>query len=268
MKLFLKIRFIGTAYAGYQVQKNAPTVQAAMNRACRDLFGFDCNVTGCSRTDAGVHALCFCVTVEKKGTDSLETVIPAEKIPYALNNRLPPDISVLEASWKPSDFHARYSVTGKTYIYRFLVSAQPDPFEKDRALHCPRPLPDDAAQIMDRAASAYIGRHDFTSFMAAGSKITDAVRTVTSAGVTRDGGVITFRVSADGFLYHMVRIMAGTLLDTAYGRIAPEQIPGILAAHDRRLAGPTLPPHGLYLADVRYDEPEYPVEDYRSKSFN
>lgn len=261
MKLFLKVVFIGTRYAGWQFQKNAPTVQGELTRACRGLFGFDCDVTGCSRTDAGVHALGFCATVERRGTDGIETAIPAEKIPFALNNRLPSDISVMSAEWRPADFHARYSVKGKTYLYRILTTPQPDPFEEGRALFFPRPLPENALERMNAAASRFVGTHDFTSFMAAGSKITDAVRTVRAASVERDGDLLVFRVTADGFLYNMVRIMAGTLLDAALGKIEPDGIPGILDAKDRSLAGPTLPPHGLYLSDVSYDPPVSPEEE-------
>ena len=264
MKLLLKIRYIGTAYAGWQFQHNAPTVQGELTRACRELFGFPCDVTGCSRTDAGVHALCFCATVEQKGTDCIDTAIPLDKLPFALNNRLPGDISVTSAEWRPADFHARYSVRGKTYIYRFLISRQPDPFEAGRAAFCPRPMPDGYLERMNACAAAFVGRHDFTSFMASGSKIVDATRTVASASVTAGEDVLTFRVTADGFLYNMVRIMAGPLLDAAYDKLGPADIGRILDARNRHLAGPTLPPEGLYLAEVDYG---CPVESGEESKF-
>lgn len=261
MKLFLRIRFVGTRYAGWQYQNNAPTVQGKLTEACRTLFGFDCDVTGCSRTDAGVHALGFCATVAKKGESGISTAIPVNKIPYALNNLLPDDISVMEAGWREDNFHARYSVCAKTYIYRFLVSAQPDPFETGRATHCPRPMMRDSLERMRAAARHFVGTHDFTSFMASGSKIVDAVRSVRSADVEKNGDIVTFTVSADGFLYNMVRIMAGTLSDVAYGKIEPDDVPAIICARDRRKAGPTLPPDGLYLAQVSYHSPEEPEEE-------
>ena len=142
MKLFLKIKYDGTAYAGYQVQNNAPTIQEELNKATSDLFGIQCDITGCSRTDAGVHALCFCATVQAHKGDSLITAIPVERIPQALNVRLPADISVYHAEFVPSDFHARYDVKSKTYEYRIYNSPYRDPFEVNSSFHFPRRISD------------------------------------------------------------------------------------------------------------------------------
>ena len=252
MKLFIKIRYDGTAYSGYQVQPNAPTVQNELNKAVADLFGVPCDVTGCSRTDAGVHALEFCATVQEHGSDSLNTAIPIERIPQALNVRLPDDISVYFAEFVPDDFHARYSVLSKTYEYHILNSQYRDPFLTHRAYHLPAYIDDDALARMQSAADKLIGKHDFSSFMAAGSKITDTVRTVYSCTVRREREMIVIRISADGFLYNMVRIICGTLVEVAKDNISVDDIDVIISACDRRKAGPTLPPHGLYLAEVKY----------------
>lgn len=252
MKLFLKIKYDGTRYAGYQVQNHLPTIQRELNKATADLFGFDCDITGCSRTDAGVHALCFCATVQEHLSDGINTSIPVDRIPQALNVRLPNDISVFYAEFVPMDFHARYGVKSKTYEYRILNSLYNDPFEVNRAYHFSKYITDTELQNMQKAARAICGTHDFSAFMAAGSKITDAVRTIYSCNVKRSGDVITVIISADGFLYNMVRIICGTLIEVAKENISPDDIMNIILSRDRRLAGATLPPHGLYLVDVEY----------------
>lgn len=253
MKLFLKIKYDGTAYAGYQVQNNAPTVQKALNDAVRDLFGYECDITGCSRTDAGVHALCFCTTVQKRGESSLETTIPCEKIPYALNVRLPDDISVFHASWVGEEFHARYSVISKTYEYRIQNTPFRDPFAVNKAYHYPKPITDSQLELMKKAAELICGRRDFSSFMSSGSSVADTVRTVHGCNVYRYNDEVIVRISADGFLYNMVRIICGTLLEVAKGNISYQSVNQIIESKNRKLAGPTLPAHGLYLVDVDYN---------------
>ena len=252
MKLFLRVAFVGTAYNGYQVQGDQPTVQRELTRACAELFGARCDIVGCSRTDSGVHANMFCVTVAKRGTDELETSIPCDRIAIALNAHLPDDISVYDAMMVSSDFHPRYDVAYKEYVYRIYNSPCRSPFEKDRAWHYPKTIGDQALADMQAAAKAFCGTHDFTSFMAQGSTVAHAVRTVMHASVTRCGDVIEFCVAADGFLYNMVRIMTGTLIAVAEGKITPAQIPGIIDAKDRARAGMTAPAHGLYLHRVEY----------------
>ncbi len=254
MKILLKIAYLGTGYCGYQVQTNGVTVQGKMNQATEAVFGFPCDVVGCSRTDSGVHANEFCLTVSKKGEEGIAFSIPVEKIPTALNCRLPADISVLEASLVPDEFHARYDVKYKEYVYRIWNGTSKNPFLADRALFPQMPLSSEAIAAMNAAAKHFVGTHDFASYMATGSKIKDTVRTVLYADVTEGENVVTFRVAADGFLYNMVRIMAGTLLEVARGTLTPEDIIAVTESRDRRRAGATAPAHGLYLNHVSYEE--------------
>lgn len=256
MKLFLKIAFLGTAYCGYQVQNNAPTVQQTLNEAAEKLFGYECDIVGCSRTDSGVHANEFCLTVSQKGENRLEHSIPMHKIPTVFNSLLPDDISVLEASMVDDVFHPRYDVKYKEYIYKIWNGSVKDPFMGDRAYRSPFHINADALEKMRLAARSFIGKYDFSSFMAKGSKITDAVRTVYYADVRSEGDLILFRVAADGFLYNMVRIMVGTLVDVARGNIEAKDIHNIINEKNRALAGATAPPHGLYLNKVSYIEIE------------
>ena len=253
MKILMHLSYLGTAYCGYQIQKNGVTVQQKLNEATEALFGFPCDIVGCSRTDSGVHANDFCVTVAKRGTDVLETSIPTDRIMLALNAHLPEDISVWHACFVSSEFHPRYDVKYKEYVYRIYNSPCRSPFERDRAWFYPRTISDDAIANMQHAAQFYCGTHDFTSFMAQGATVAHAVRTVTHASVTQNGNVIEFRVAADGFLYNMVRIMTGTLIAVAEGKLTPEQISDVIAAKDRSKAGMTAPAHGLYLNSVTYD---------------
>ena len=150
MKLLLRIAYVGTRYGGYQVQPNADTVQARLNLAAERLFGYSCDIVGCSRTDSGVHAREFCAAVTGRGSDSLETDIPAARLPLAFSANLPEDICVYDACFVPSDFHPRYGVVMKEYIYRILNRAVRSPFEADRAYHLPRPIPEAALEQIFR----------------------------------------------------------------------------------------------------------------------
>ena len=252
MKLFIKVRYLGTNYCGYQVQPNAPSIQGELNKAARTLFGYDCDIVGCSRTDSGVHANEFCATVAQMGCDDLITSLPPERVPLAFSAHLPPDISVFDAKWVASDFHPRYDVVEKEYIYRIYNSPVRDPFWEGRAYHLPRVLDDAALKKMNCAAAHLVGKQDFAAYMAQGSVVATTVRTVTAASVVRDGDIIIFRVSADGFLYNMVRILTGTLIDVGLGKIDPDEIPEITASRDRSRAGMTVPACGLYLNRVLY----------------
>lgn len=256
MKLLVKISYLGTRYCGYQTQPNGETVQQKLNEATRALFGFDCDIVGCSRTDSGVHAKEFCATVSKRGTEELQTTIPTERIPQAMNQHLPPDICVFGAEWVPETFHARYSVAAKEYIYRIYNRREMDPFEVGRAAHLPCRIGESDLHRMQEAARAFCGKHDFSAYMAQGSKITDPVRTILLSDVEREGDLILFRVRADGFLYNMVRILAGTLVEVAQGKILPSDIPAITESRDRSRAGLTMPACGLYLNRVFYQQPE------------
>ncbi len=260
-KLLLYIRYDGAHFCGYQAQRNGYTVQQALNEGTAALFGHPCDITGCSRTDSGVHARMFCATVTAHGKDSLETTVPIDRIPRALNIHLPDAVAAYRAAWVPTDFHARYSVSSKEYVYRILNTEARDPFEVGRAWHYPRPLGPDALAAMQAAAEGFVGKRDFSACMTAGSGVKDTVRTVLASSVTREGDVITFRVRADGFLYNMVRIMAGTLMEVAEGHIPPAELPARLDTLDRRTMGRTAPPDGLYLNRVFYNDPE--KEGYR-----
>ncbi|MBR2432967.1 MAG: tRNA pseudouridine(38-40) synthase TruA, partial [Clostridia bacterium] len=218
MKLLLKISFLGTYYNGYQVQPSVPTIQQKLNEAAKRIFGYDCDIVGCSRTDSGVHANEFFVTVSKKGEDSIDCTVPCASVPLALNSVLPDDIAVLSAKEVEDTFHPRYDVKYKEYIYKIWDDPIKDPFISDRAYHIPQRIDDEAIAKMNEAAGYFCGQHDFASYMAQGSKIVDTRRTVYSADVETDGDMIIFRVSADGFLYNMVRIMVGTLAEVGEGR--------------------------------------------------
>ena len=252
MKILLHLSFLGTSYCGYQIQPNGVTVQQKLNEATRALFGFDCDIVGCSRTDSGVHANEFCVAVSRKGSASLETTIPPERIPLAIAPHLPDDIAVTSAETVEDSFHPRYDVKYKEYVYHIWDKPHRNPFLCDRSWHYPKGLSEDALARMNRAAEYFCGTWDFASYMAADSKITDSVRTVYEAEVKRVGNVVEFRVCANGFLYHMVRILMGTLIAVAEGKLEPEDIPRITASRDRRLAGMTAPAEGLFLNRVVY----------------
>ncbi len=252
MKILLKIAFLGTNYCGYQVQPNGETVQQRLNEAAKKLFGYDCDIVGCSRTDSGVHANMFCATVSKKKENHIETSIPIENIPKAISFWLPDDISVYDAVAVDDTFHPRYDVKYKEYIYQIWNRPTKNPFLADRSWHCPKLIDEKGLENMQKAAKMLCGKHDFSSYMASDSKIKDTVRTVYEAEVSEKDGLITFRVSADGFLYNMVRIFTGTLIDVAYKKTAPEDIIKITEACDRRRAGSTAPPEGLFLNKVVY----------------
>lgn len=252
MKILLHISFLGTKYCGYQIQPNGITIQQRLNEATKALFGYDCDVVGCSRTDSGVHANEFCVAVSQKGTNQIKTTIPIDRISQAIAPYLPDDISVMRAELVEDSFHPRYDVKYKEYVYRIWNAPQKNPFLQDRTWHYPKQISEEALQKMNEAAAHWIGTHDFSSYMAADSKITDAVRTIYEAEIVRQGDVIEFRVSANGFLYHMVRILMGTLISVAEGRISPTEIDEITQAKDRACAGITAPACGLFLNRVVY----------------
>lgn len=247
MKYFARIKYLGTDFHGFQVQPDERTVQGELCRALAEALGRECRVTGCSRTDAGVHANEFCLTVECDGA-----TVPPEKLPVAVARYLPNDLSLFHAEPCADDFHPRYDVVEKEYLYRIINSPIYDPFDFGRAWFVPRTIDDAAVGRMNAAAAALIGRHDFSAFMSEGSDVEDTVRTVKSVSVTKSGRLIEIRISADGFLYNMVRIIVGTLVEVAHGRISPDTVGEILESRDRSRAGMTAPPQGLYLNRVTY----------------
>ena len=258
MKLLLKIMYDGTAYHGFQYQTNALTVQEVLTRSVSDSLGIECTVTGCSRTDAGVHALGYCAAVEPSDESKRGDAwcgIPTEKIHRVLNMGLPRDISVVGACTVSDEFHPRYDAVSKEYIYKICDSVAPDPFLVNRAYHIKRKLSDGQISVMNEAGAHLLGRHDFSGFMAQGSSVKDTVRDLKKLCVCRTGeSELVITAAADGFLYNMVRILAGTLLDAAYGKINPSDIPDILESLDRARAGYTAPAHALYLNRVDYGQ--------------
>lgn len=255
--IVLRLAFDGTQYHGWQVQKNAVSVQQTIQDGFEKVFGERLAVIGCSRTDAGVHALGYVCNFH---TDSS---IPSDGMLRALNAKLPKDIAVTSCGDADADFHSRYSAVGKEYVYKIWNAPIRNPFNLGYALFYPKKIDE---TLLCEAAQAFIGRHDFKAFQSAGadsrkrpetgavgSEITgDTVRTIYEAEITRDGDMVMFRVHGDGFLYNMVRIMTGTLLHVNVGRITPDGIKDIILSCERKKAGPTAPACGLYLNRVFY----------------
>ena len=247
MKYFAKIKYLGTNFHGFQVQPDKRTVQGELCAALTEATGFPCKVTGCSRTDAGVHANEFCITVECE-----QATIPAEKLPVAVARFMPDDLSLYYAKEVSAEFHPRYDVISKEYLYKIKNERVYDPFLFGRAWFLPKPIDDEHIAKMQSAADFLVGKHDFSSFMSPGSDITDTVRNIFYISIDKNGTDIDIKICADGFLYNMVRIIVGTLIEVAYDRMTPDEIENVLISNDRRKAGMTAPPEGLYLNKVSY----------------
>ncbi len=241
--LLVELAYDGRAYHGWQVQENAPTVQQTFQDAWQQICRVRDNVVGCSRTDAGVHANMFLCNVRT------DTSLECEKLVTALNAVLPDDIVVKSCREVPCEFHARYDCVSKEYIYRILDSSVSSPFLNGLVWHYKYRLDEN---LLNECAKCFLGTHDFSGFCSAGSSVEDTVRTVYRSEVTRQGDEVVFRIEADGFLYNMVRIITGTLIAVAQGKIKKEDLPAIIESHERALAGPTAPPQGLYLNRVNY----------------
>lgn len=241
--LFLTISYDGSAYHGWQIQKNALTVQEVFQNAVKRLFNQNIAIKGCSRTDSGVHANKYCVSFKA------ETDIPCDKIVMALNSYLPNDIAVLSCSDKQMDFHARYNVVKKEYVYVLCNSSVRNPFLEKHAFWYRYNID---ADYLNEQAQAFVGTYDFGGFCSANSGVEDTVRTVYSFDVSRKGDMVYFKVSANGFLYNMVRIMVGTLLFISEGKIEKDELRNVILSKERKKAGKTAPPQGLYLNDVIY----------------
>lgn len=240
----LRLRYDGSRYHGWQIQKKDITVAQTLEEALEKVYGEKIKVTGCGRTDAGVHALRYCANYRTNGA------IPEDKIPLAVNARLPDDIAVSAACEAEENFNAISSCIKKEYIYKILNSSIRDPFLADRVCFWPQRLD---MELISRAAKAFEGTHDFKAVRSVGTETKTTVRTVFSCHAEKEGNIITISVCADGFLYNMCRAMVGTMVYAAYGKLLPEDIPELLAKGDRRLTGPTMPPQGLYLNRVWYD---------------
>ena len=243
--LKITIMYDGRPYHGWQIQSNAVSVQQVFQEALFKIIGEDIDVKGCSRTDTGVHANMYCIGLKTSHR------IPPQRLKAALNRHLPSSIAVLECEDMPLDFHPRYDCKRKQYIYKIWNNEVRNPFYDGFALHYR--YDNLNAELLNEACAHYIGTHDFTSFCTPDNRRKgDMSRTVYLAQVERDGDFVTYTVEADGFLYNMVRIMTGTLLRVAQGKILPDEIPQIIEKKDRRYAGPTAPACGLYLNKVFY----------------
>lgn len=240
----LRLRYDGSRYHGWQVQKNAITVAQTMEEALAKVCGERVKLTGCGRTDAGVHALRYCANFRSDCT------VPVGRMPLAVNSRLPDDIAVVDAVEVPDDFNAIGSCVKKEYVYKILNSRIPDPFLADRVCFYPQRLD---ISLMQAAARAFEGTHDFKAVRSEGTQTKTTVRTVYWCRAEKDGDLITVSICANGFLYNMCRAMVGTMVYASYGKLIPEEIPALLEKRDRRLTGPTMPPQGLYLNRVWYD---------------
>lgn len=241
--ILLTLRYDGRFFHGSAVQENAVTVQGTVQPVLEKLTGDELELKCCSRTDAFVHAKMFCLSFK---TDSR---MPCERIIAALNANLPDTVSAVACREVPRDFHARYSCTGKRYVYHIHNSMYRDPFQIGLSCRYGKPLDE---KMLDREAKAFLGTHDFSAFCSSGSSVEDKVRTITKSTVHRDAEMIYFEVAGNGFLYNMVRIMTGTLLAVGSGKLPPWSIPGIIASRERKNAGPTAPAQGLFLEEVYY----------------
>lgn len=244
--LLFKIAFDGSRFHGWQQQENAATVQGELRKAWKLLTGEDANIIGCSRTDAGVHALEYYFSVKTEST------IPVDKFPIALSSaKLTGAIAIYSCREVPDLFNARFDCLKKEYKYVIDNTLVQSPFLYKHSLNYPYTLDE---KLMDKAAKAFVGEHDFSAFCAADTEVLSKVRTIFSAGVSRVGDSVEFRVCGNGFLYNMVRIMAGTLIYVNNGKIDAESIPDIIESKDRTRAGITAKPDGLYLNKVFYGD--------------
>ena len=242
-RFVLVCEYDGTAYCGWQRQINGPSVQQVLEETLARLTGEAVTVTGSSRTDAGVHALGLCAHFDSA------TRIPPDKLAFALNTMLPPDIRIRESSPAPEGFHARYSACGKVYRYAFFNSRHDCAIGRQYAAHVPLELDE---RLMHEEAQALCGTHDFAAFAASGSVATSTVRTIYRAQVTRSGETVALTVLGDGFLYNMVRIIAGTLMEVGTGRRAPGAIARAIETGDRLALEQNAPAKGLTLMRVLY----------------
>ena len=242
-KIKIVLEYDGSRFGGWQLQKNATTIQGKLEEALGRVLGEKVRVHGAGRTDAGVHALGQVAHFEIKNS------LPLKNIQAGGNRYLPPEIVIRRIETAPPDFHARYRAREKIYRYLIYRRKMPSPFRQNRAYHYPYPLD---LKKMHRGARFLTGRHDFAAFAASGSSVRDTTRHLTGLKISDQGELLTLEFRADGFLYKMVRNIVGTLLKVGQGKISPEELKAIRESRDRRRAGPTAPPDGLYLVRVIY----------------
>ena len=245
MRVRLTISYDGTNYCGWQIQNNGITVEEVINRELTDLIKEDIAIIGASRTDSGVHAVANIAVFDTN------TKIPAEKISFALNQRLPDDIRIQKSEQVADDFHPRYCNSTKTYEYKILNRRFPDPLKRLYTHFVYMPLDVDK---MKKAAEYIVGEHDFASFCSAGSQVKTTVRTVYTLDVSKENDIISIRISGNGFLYNMVRIIVGTLMKVGLGIYTPEHVKEIIDSKDRYAAGPKAPARGLTLIGIEYED--------------
>jgi tRNA pseudouridine38-40 synthase len=239
--LLLKIQYDGSGYHGYQIQPEAITVQKVVEDTLSHITREEIHINGCSRTDAGVHANEYACSFETKFP------IPAERLPIVLNGKLPPDIRALSCEQVADDFHARFDTKAKTYRYRINTSGDACVFTRNYEWQLNKKL--DILK-MQEACQYFVGEKDFASFMTKGNDVKTTIRTIYSLEIIQNGDMIDIFINANGYLYNMVRIITGTLVDVGLGRKNPEDIINIIEAKNREEAGPTAPPQGLYLYKV------------------
>jgi tRNA pseudouridine38-40 synthase len=239
----LTIQYDGTQYSGWQIQKNATTISGILQAQLSRITKEDVKLIGASRTDAGVHAL------GQTAHFLTRCKIPPQKFSYVLNSVLPKDIVVGHSCEVPLSFHSRFDTVGKTYRYLISNSLFPSPLDRNRAYHVPQKL---LFHEMQEACTLFSGTHDFSAFRAAKCGAISTIKTIQRIGLTKNHETLAMDVTGDGFLYNMVRIMVGTLIDVGLGKMASDEIRRILLAKDRRRAGRTSPGHGLYLMEVFY----------------
>lgn len=240
----LTIEYDGTNYHGWQIQKNAITVQETIQKAISALLNEKVEIVGCSRTDYGVHAY------GQVAHFFTHSAIPGDKFSYAINNLLPEDIVIKKSEEADKTFHSRYSSKGKRYRYLIYNSAHRSAIMRSRACHV---RPGLNLGEMKKAAVFFVGEHDFAAFQATGGQVRSTVREIYSIDVHGDeNNLITIDISGNGFLYNMVRIIAGTLIYVGTGKIQADRIPHIIEVRDRTLAGKTAPAQGLYLMEIMY----------------
>lgn len=244
MRVQLKVAYDGTNYHGWQLQPNGITIESVLNQALSDLLGETITVTGASRTDAGVHSLGNAAVFDTN------TKIPAEKISYALNQRLPEDVVIQESKEVAADFHPRRCNSRKTYEYRILNRKFPDPTRRSNTYFYHYGLNVDK---MRQAAGFLVGEHDFKSFCSIHTSAETTIRKINEITVSKEDDLICIRISGNGFLYNMVRIIAGTLVEVGNGRLKPEDVERILNEKDRSLAGPTAPACGLTMIGIEFE---------------
>lgn len=243
----LKLSYDGTNYHGWQTQANSPSIQSTLLSAASSLFNEDVKITGCGRTDAGVHAKKYFASVKTT------SAIPVERIPYALNSMLPNDISIMGACEVPDSFHPVHSCIKKEYSYYLYTDKARNPFFNNKALHYRFPFNFEA---VCSGAKYFVGTHDFAAVRSLGTPVKSTVRTIYSCDVLKENNFIVIRISANGFLYNMARAIVGTLLDVSSGKLFPEDIESVLKSKDRSKAGATAPAYALYMTDVVYP-PEF-----------